>query len=111
MLDYLNLGSTPFDEDCAQLGSPDFENRANKELNAYKAQLERMFPEIQMHKSVRFKKKWFEHDFGLYGEIVVVYDSDSELECDTAIKIEHNTPKNWDEEAIKELNLTNQGEK
>jgi hypothetical protein len=106
MLDYLNLGSTPSDEDCAQVGSPDYENRANKELDAYMAQLERMFPGLETHKSMRFKKMWFPHDFGSYGEIVIVYDADNELEAATAIEIEWNTPTNWDEEAIKELNLT-----
>ena len=70
MLDYLNLGSTPSDEDCAQVGSPDYQNRANKELDAYKAQLERMFPGLETHKRMEFKKMWFPHDFGSYGEIV-----------------------------------------
>jgi hypothetical protein len=111
MLDYLNLGSTPSDEDCAQVGSPDYQTRANKELDAYKAQLERMFPGWETHKNLKFKKVWFPHDFGSYGEIVITYDDDNELEAATAIEIEWNTPTNWDQEAIKELNLTNQGEK
>lgn len=111
MLDYLNLGSTPSDEDCAQVGGPDYQNIANKELDAYKAQLERMFPGLETHKRMEFKKMWFPHDFGSYGEIVITYDDDNELEAATAIEIEWNTPTNWDQEAIKELNLTNQGEK
>ena len=111
MLDYLNLGSTPSDEDCAQVGSPDYQNRANKELDAYKAQLERMFPGLETHKRMEFKKMWFPHDFGSYGEIVITYDDDNELEAATAIEIEWNTPTNWDQEAIEELNQTNQGEK
>jgi hypothetical protein len=111
MLDYLNLGSTPSDEDCAQVGSPDYQNRANKELDAYKAQLERMFPGWETHKNLKFKKMWFPHDFGSYGEIVITFDPDNELEAATAIEIEWNTPTNWDEEAIKELNLTKQGDK
>ena len=111
MLDYLNLGSTPSDEDCAQVGGPDYQNRANKELDAYKAQLERMFPGLETHKHMRFKKMWFPHDFGSYGEIVITFDVDNELEAATAIEIEWNTPTNWDQEAIEELNLTNQGEK
>ena len=111
MLDYLNLGSTPSDEDCAQVGSPDYQNRANKELDAYKAQLERMFPGLETHKHMQFKKMWFPHDFGSYGEIVITFDVDNELEAATAIEIEWNTPTNWDQEAIEELNLTKQGEK
>ena len=111
MLDYLNFGSTPSDEDCAQVGGPDYQNRANKELDAYKAQLERMFPGLETHKHMKFKKMWFPHDFGSYGEIVITFDVDNELEAATAIEIEWNTPTNWDQEAIEELNLTNQGEK
>jgi hypothetical protein len=105
MLDYINLGSTPSDEDCAQVGSPDYQNRANKELDAYKAQLERMFPGWETHKSLKFKKMWFPHDFGSYGEIVITFDVDNELEAATAIEIEWNTPTSWDEEARKELNI------
>lgn len=111
MLDYLNLGPTPSDEDCAQVGSPDYKNRADKELDAYKAQLERMFPGLETHKHMQFKKMWFPHDFGSYGEIVIAFDVDNELEAATAIEIEWNTPTNWDQEAIKELNLAKQGEK
>ena len=111
MLDYLNLGSTPSNEDCTQVGSPDYQNRADKELDAYKAQLERMFPGLETHKHMKFKKMWFPHDFGSYGEIVITFDVDNELEAATAIEIEWNTPTNWDQEAIEELNLTNQGEK
>jgi hypothetical protein len=103
MLDYLNLGPTPTNEDCAQVGSPDFEKRANRQLDAYKAQLERMFPGLKTHKSMEFKKMWFPHDFGSYGEIVIVYDADNELEAATAIEIEWNTPTHWDQEAIEEL--------
>jgi hypothetical protein len=105
MLDYINLGSTPSDEDCAQVGSPDYQNRANKELDTYKAQLERMFPGWETHKNLKFKKMWFPHDFGSYGEIVITFDSDNELEAATAIEIEWNTPTSWDEEARKELNI------
>jgi hypothetical protein len=56
MLDYLMLGPTPTNEDCAQVGSPDFEKKANKQLDAYKAQLERMFPGWETHKNLKFKK-------------------------------------------------------
>jgi len=105
MLDYLNLGPTPSNEDCAQVGSPDFKNRADKELDAYKAQLERMFPGLETHKHMKFKKMWFPHEFGSYGEIVIVYDDSNELEAATAIEIEWNTPSYWDEEAKKELSL------
>jgi hypothetical protein len=52
---------------------------------------------------MRFKKMWFPHDFGSYGEIVIVYDADNELEAATAIEIEWNTPTFWDDEAMKEL--------
>ena len=111
MLDYLNLGCTPSDEDCVQVGSPDYEIQANKELDAYMAQLVRMFPGLETHKHMKFAKVWFPHDFGSYGEIVIIFDADNELEAATAIEIEWNTPTNWDEEAIKELNLTKQGDK
>jgi hypothetical protein len=62
-----------------------------------------MFPGWETHKNLKFKKMWFPHDFGTYGEIVITFDSDNELEAATAIEIEWNTPTHWDQEAIKEL--------
>jgi len=109
MIEYMEIGSCPCDEDCAQLGSKDYDyrKRANIELTAYRYQLYRMFPEVSNTGQMKFAIKWFPHDFGTYGEVVIYWNDDSEVETQLAYKVEGNLPENWDEEAIKELSLNN----
>ena len=97
MRDYMELGPTPCDEPCAQVGAYDFESKVRKECRAYKHQLERLFPECD------FIVKAFSHDFGTYYEVCVVYDTDDRQSAENALKVEINLPEKWDEEAKKEL--------
>lgn len=102
MRDYLNIGPTPCGEDCAQLGQDNFEKQASIEMNAFVNQLYRQFPEAES-KGVTFAKKWFNHDFGRYGEVVAIYDDSDEDALNYAIMVENDTPEFWDNEARKEL--------
>jgi hypothetical protein len=101
-MEYMEIGSTPFDESCAQLGQDYYVLKATKEMEAYINQLYRSFPDAINHK-IRFVKKWFNHDFGQYGEVVLKWDTDDSNADDYAYHIERNLPANWDEEAIMEL--------
>ena len=33
--DYIDIGASPSDEDCVQVGSPDYERRAREECNRF----------------------------------------------------------------------------
>ena len=101
MRDYIEIGATPCDEDCAQVGSDNFRERATAESNAYLRQLIRMFGEPPEGASMRVK--WFNHDFGSYPEVVCYYESGDSAEY--AFKLEGNAPREWDGEARKELGL------
>jgi hypothetical protein len=101
-LDYLYLGPTPADEDCAQVGQDNFRKQAEKEMKAYINQLSRMFPEHDEN-GVGFRIKWQSHDFGTYGEVVAYYDDSIEESYEYALKIEWNLPDKWDDEALEEL--------
>lgn len=81
---FYTLGPVPYDEACAQVGQPDYRERALEECRRYKAQLERLFPEA------RFEIKGFPHDFGTYYEVVVYGDQNA--------YIEDEAPANWDDE-------------
>ena len=54
MIDYMEIGSSPTDEYCAQLGSDGYEVLSRIELNAYVHQLERMFPHVKETDSLKF---------------------------------------------------------
>jgi hypothetical protein len=104
MKEYMEIGPTPYDESCAQVGSADYMNKASKELDAYLNQLNRIFSDAQS-KGIMFKEKWFNHDFGSYGEICMYWNTDNEVADVYAYEIERSLPSNWDEEAKKELGI------
>ncbi len=103
MIDYLYLGPTPSDENCAQIGDDNFREQCNKEMEAYIDQLNRMYPEVSRYKEMRFKKHWQQHDFGSYGEVVITYNDEDEEQSTLALKVEWNLPSNWDEIAKEKI--------
>ncbi len=101
MLDYLHIGASPVEEDCAQVGSDCYRERSWKECKAFAGQLLRQFGEPPL--GARITVKRFQHDFGEYREVCVVFDDTVEKELEYALKLESETPMKWDTEARKEL--------
>lgn len=102
MMDYLNIGSTPNEEECAQVGSADYQERARKECRAYMAQIAKHYPEPD---NGYLRVKGFPHDFGMYYEVVAYYDTDDEQATKWALDIEGDdlgVLSTWDEEFKKE---------
>lgn len=97
MLEYIELGPTPAEESCAQLGADDYDERVKIEGRAYIAQLIRQFGTPPTGVSLRLKA--FPHDFGSYHEIVVQFDDNDEAASDWAYNVEAHTPGEWDDEA------------
>lgn len=88
-MDFINIGSTPTDEDCFGVGHP----LAQQECKLFMAQLEREFP------AGYFAVKGFPHDFGRYYE-VVAYLSENEADEDqnqAAYDAEGHANPLWDE--------------
>jgi hypothetical protein len=112
MKDYIELGSTPTDEQCAQLGkSDDYDLRAAQECAAYINQLWRIL-ELQFaltrdSNPYQFSlvRKSNRHDFGTYYEVAVRYDDNDKHAVEVAFWLDGNTPNKWDDEARKELGL------
>lgn len=104
MKEYMVAGPTPYDEDCAQVGTVDYSEKANKEMKAYINQLNRLFPDAES-KGIDFKIKWFHHDFGSYGEVCMFWNTDDEIADEYVYIIESDLPAIWDREALQELNI------
>jgi hypothetical protein len=104
IMEYIELGPTPTHEECVQVGSPEFDLEAPKEMKAFINQLKRQFPQVEKSKTLSFSIKWFPHDFGTYGEVVINYFPGSEEE-DIVYKVESELPLYWDTEARIELGL------
>lgn len=104
--DYIELGSTPCSEKCAQVGELDYNARAHIECKAYVHQLERIFP-IPDGVDAAFRVKMFPHDFGSYHEVVVYFGTQDEKAIEYAFHVENNLPEYWDPEAMTELKKFN----
>jgi hypothetical protein len=104
MTEYLTLGSTPANEDCAQVGRDDYYERARKECRAYINQLNRLFPQA-VDKGVSFRIKSNQHDFGTYYEVNACFNDDDQAAGELAYHIESHLPGEWDDAARLELTL------
>jgi len=98
MRDYISIGSSPTDEDCAQVGADNYEAQSRKECIAFIHQLERQFKVVDV-----FRIKSFPHDFGTYKEVVCYFDDDNHEAIAFAYRVESECPRRWDSEALKEL--------
>jgi hypothetical protein len=102
MQQYFDIGSTPSDEECAQVGTPDYYRRAKIECTAFKNQLRRHFGDEKRHGCLLVTRA-NPHDFGDYYEVVIFFnDKDPKSEV-FALKVESETPSNWDDDAKKEI--------
>ena len=102
MTDYIDLGSSPCDEDCAQVGSDNYRHRARTECTAYINQLKRMFPTLS-DTPVTLRIKSNPHDFGTYYEVIAEFNENDPRACALAYAMENGAPATWDDEARKEL--------
>lgn len=104
MRDWIDLGATPPGESCAQLGTPDYHDRARRECRAYIARLRRaMGPEPP---GARLALKANPHDFGTYLSVVCHYETGDEQATDYAFRCEAEGPEAWDDQARAELGLS-----
>lgn len=104
MLEKIELGSTPSDEDCIQVGESDYEIRAYAETTAYVNQLYRVYAAAHEGKRspARISVKEFSHDFGAYFEAVVSFQDNNEEQIEAAFWLDNNAPSHWDDEAKQE---------
>lgn len=101
MTDRIEIGPTPNDEACAQVGTDRYHRVWRAECKAFSAQLLRMFGPAP--EGARLIITSNPHDFGTYHDIAVEYDTDNAAALAWALKIEGNTPAEWDAEARAEL--------
>jgi hypothetical protein len=99
----IEIGATPYDEPCAQVGEPGYEERARAECRVFIRQIRRAIgPEPA---GARLVVRSHSHDFGLYQEVGLRFDDDDEAQARYAAKLEDSVPDRWDETARIELGL------
>lgn len=86
MRDYISIGSTPCNEDCAQVGDEGYSAKARAECARYIAALKAHYGNPPDGASYSIKA--FPHDFGSYYEVVINYDDSIEAHVDYAFNVE-----------------------
>jgi hypothetical protein len=101
MRDCIDLGPSPTEEECAQVGQDDYRDRARRECRAYLHQLRRLFGDEPEGAQLSVKSN--PHDFGSYLSVVCYYDPARPASLDYAFRCEGQSPREWDEQARQEL--------
>ena len=103
MRDYIELGSSPSGEDCAQLGTPGYYDRMTVEISELRRMMERVHPVPLGYVSARYGRKAFEHDFGMYYELCAYFDDRDFVSIQWALDAEELVPERWDDKARQAL--------
>lgn len=94
MKDLIYLGPAPSDEDCAQVGSEGYSERAREESARWAKLLTVIYPPPPR---CAFVVKWNAHDFGSYAEVCAQFDYGDERGAEWALKVENDAPATWAE--------------
>ncbi|MEO8188496.1 MAG: hypothetical protein ABI580_14160 [Burkholderiaceae bacterium] len=70
IMEYIDIGSVPADEPCAQVGCNDYWRRSGRECTVFKRMLYRLFP-IPDDLAVAYVVRANSHEFGRYREVAV----------------------------------------
>ena len=101
-METIEIGASPWGEDCAQVGRADYPERSRAECKAFIAQLERAHP-IPEGVSARYVVVSSSHEFGTYREVGIKFDQDDERAATLAYDLDSDSPERWDDEARAEL--------
>ena len=94
MRNYFCIGPAPREEECAQVGTPDYYEQAIPECRRFIALLRRVFgPEPA---GAALQVKAFDHDFGTYHEVVCWFDTDIPESVAYAARCEDDAPATWE---------------
>jgi hypothetical protein len=100
MREYMELGASPSSENCIQLDpDSDYLPLMRDELNRYKTMLQSRFP-IPEDVRAWFGVKFFSHDFGTYGEVVINWYDEDEKSADFAYHVEAHLPDLWNDDEV-----------
>lgn len=100
-MDYIILGSTPYNEPCAQVESSNYHAALNLEAEHFIPQLQAIllskFPDSELViKSKPFTRST--RSKNPFWEIVVYYNPNNADQCEQAFWLDENVPANWEPE-------------
>ena len=94
MRNYISIGPSPYEENCAQVGEPGYREKALEECTRFIRLLrETCGPEPE---GARLSVRWFPHDFGDYCEVVCSFNPESPASVEYAQRCEERAPATWE---------------
>ena len=96
---HLNLGTTPADERCAQVGTDGYYELARSQCRRHIEVLRAFYIAERgaLPEGLKLKIKTFAHDFGDYYEVIAEFDDNDEQAVDAALWLDNNRPAEWPE--------------
>ena len=91
--DYMEFGTAPVEETCAQTTDPDYNIKAKAECRKYIELLRKIFGDEP--EGAQLMIKGSEHDFGRYYEVACKFDIEKPEAVDYVYAIEANMPLKW----------------
>jgi hypothetical protein len=99
MREYIELGQAPYEEDCSQVGTPDYHINARRECQSYIMAIRNYLGQEPDGAELRVKSFW--HDFNQYMEVVCYYDESKPDSVDYAFMCEAKAPATWSDGGVK----------
>lgn len=93
MTDCLEIGPTPSEEECVQLGDDDYVRRAEAECDRFIALIRKSVGPEPLGARLYIKRNL--HDFGLYFEVAVKFDPAIPKAVEYAFRCEREAPSRW----------------
>ena len=95
----LSLGTSPWGENCAQTIDASYSTIGREECQRWIKLLRSTYEKFHsgnFPEGLRFKIKTESHDFGMYYDVVVVFDDSDEAAVTAAYWLDENTPEKWE---------------
>ena len=93
MRDYTSIGPSPCDEECVQVGTPDYMALARPECQRFLELIRKELGPEPPGAQLRIKSN--AHDFGSYLDVVCYFDDQDEEATDYAYRCEADAPQTW----------------
>ncbi len=91
--DFIDIGSSPVEEDCAQVGSDDYRSRARVECTRFIELIRQTLGDEP--EGARLAVVSNPHDFGDYLSVVCWYEDTNEEAIEYAFRCENDAPIEW----------------
>lgn len=97
MIDFVEIETTPAEEDCAQTGTENYSMISRQEGKRMVAGVLKYFAKEIGEKQIGFKFHNNPHDFGSYLTIKILFNDNDEEAARLAYLIENELPQTWEE--------------